>query len=320
MARPCCPLIQKWVTILTRIDLTDKIIGDDMAITAALVKELRERTGAGMMDCKKILTETDGDIELAIEELRKRGAAQADKKAGRIAAEGTIVTLVNDGVGVAVEVNSETDFVAKDDGFMGFANAVAQTVIASKPQDLEGLMGTAHPAGGSIEEARQSLIAKIGENIGVRRFQLVAAGDGEVVGAYQHGNKISVLVRLKGGNEELAKDIAMHIAASRPVCISTDQVPAELLDKEREIYAAQAADSGKPEEIMAKMVEGRIRKYLNEITLLGQSFVKDPDQTVEKLLKSANSEVMEFVRYEVGEGIEKKEDDFVSEVMAQAGR
>ena len=160
----------------------------------------------------------------------------------------------------------------------------------------------------------------MGENIGVRRFQLVAAGDGEVVGAYQHGNKISVLVRLKGGNEELAKDIAMHIAASRPVCISTDQVPAELLDKEREIYAAQAADSGKPEEIMAKMVEGRIRKYLNEITLLGQSFVKDPDQTVEKLLKSANSEVMEFVRYEVGEGIEKKEDDFVSEVMAQAGR
>ena len=196
-----------------------------MAITAALVKELRERTGAGMMDCKKILTETDGDIELAIEELRKRGAAQADKKAGRIAAEGTIVTLVNDGVGVAVEVNSETDFVAKDDGFMGFANAVAQTVIASKPQDLEGLMGTAHPAGGSIEEARQSLIAKIGENIGVRRFQLVAAGDGEVVGAYQHGNKISVLVRLKGGNEELAKDIAMHIAASRPVCISTGWCP-----------------------------------------------------------------------------------------------
>ena len=176
-----------------------------MAITAALVKELRERTGAGMMDCKKILTETDGDIELAIEELRKRGAAQADKKAGRIAAEGTIVTLVNDGVGVAVEVNSETDFVAKDDGFMGFANAVAQTVIASKPQDLEGLMGTAHPAGGSIEEARQSLIAKIGENIGVRRFQLVAAGDGEVVGAYQHGNKISVLVRLKAATKSLPK-------------------------------------------------------------------------------------------------------------------
>ncbi len=291
-----------------------------MAITAALVKELRERTGAGMMECKKILTETDGDIELAIEELRKRGAAQADKKAGRIAAEGTIVTLVDGAQAVAVEVNSETDFVAKDENFIEFANSVAKAVISSKPADMDALLASAQADGKTIEEARQALIAKIGENIGVRRFEVVNAQDGEVVGAYQHGNKISVLVRLKGGNEELAKDLAMHIAASRPVCVSADQVPTELLDKEREIYTAQAADSGKPAEIMEKMVEGRIRKYLNEITLLGQSFVKDPDQTVEKLLKSANSEVVEFVRYEVGEGIEKKEDDFVSEVMAQAGR
>lgn len=291
-----------------------------MAITAALVKELRERTGAGMMECKKILTETEGDIELAIEELRKRGAAQADKKAGRIAAEGISLTFVQAGMGVAVEVNSETDFVAKDENFVSFANSVAQGVIASEPQDLAAVMQSKRPDGATIEEARQALIAKIGENISVRRFQIVQAGEGEVVGAYQHGNKISVLVRLRGGNEELAKDVAMHIAASRPVCISADQVPVELLDKEREIYAAQAADSGKPADIMEKMVEGRIRKYLNEITLLGQAFVKDPDQTVEKLLKSANSQVVEFVRYEVGEGIEKKEDDFVSEVMAQAGR
>ncbi len=291
-----------------------------MAITAALVKELRERTGAGMMECKKILTETDGDIELAIEELRKRGAAQADKKAGRVAAEGTSLTLVKAGKGVAVEVNSETDFVAKDDNFVSFANSVAHAVVNGDPQDLDALMNSKGSDGATIEEARQGLIAKIGENISVRRFQIIQAGDGEVVGAYQHGNKISVLVRLQGGNEELAKDVAMHIAASRPVCISADEVPTELLDKEREIYLAQAADSGKPAEIMEKMVEGRIRKYLNEITLLGQAFVKDPDQTVEKLLKSANSQVMEFVRYEVGEGIEKKADDFVSEVMAQAGR
>ncbi len=291
-----------------------------MAITAALVKELRERTGAGMMECKKILTETDGDIELAIEELRKRGAAQADKKAGRVAAEGTSLTLVKAGKGVAVEVNSETDFVAKDDNFVSFANSVAHAVVNGDPQDLDALMNSKGSDGATIEEARQGLIAKIGENISVRRFQIIQAGDGEVVGAYQHGNKISVLVRLQGGNEELAKDVAMHIAASRPVCISSDEVPTELLDKEREIYLAQAADSGKPAEIMEKMVEGRIRKYLNEITLLGLAFVKDPDQTVEKLLKSANSKVMEFVRYEVGEGIEKKADDFVSEVMAQAGR
>lgn len=291
-----------------------------MAITASLVKELRERTGAGMMECKKMLTETDGDIEAAIEEMRKRGAATADKKAGRIAAEGTIVTLVEGSTGVAVEINSETDFSAKDEFFIAFANQVAQSVLASKPASIEALAECSIEGGESVEVARQSLIQKIGENITVRRFEIIEAGDGEIVGAYQHGNKISVLTRIKGGSEDLAKDIAMHVAASKPVCISADEVPAELLKKEREIFSAQAAESGKPAEIMEKMVEGRIRKYLNEVTLLGQSFVKDPDQTVEKLLKSAGAEIAQFVRYEVGEGIEKKEDDFVSEVMAQAGK
>lgn len=291
-----------------------------MAITASLVKELRERTGAGMMECKKMLTETNGDIEAAIEELRKRGAAQADKKAGRIAAEGTIVTLVEGNKGVAVEVNSETDFAAKNEGFMNFANNVAQAVMQNNPADLDALAASQVAGGQTVEEARQALIQEIGENISVRRFELVQADDGEVVGSYQHGNKISVLTRLSNGTEEMAKDIAMHVAASSPVCVSADEVPADLLAKEREIFAAQAAESGKPPEIMEKMVDGRVRKYLNEVTLLGQSFVKDPDQTVEKLLKSAGAGVLQFVRYEVGQGIEKKEDDFVSEVMAQAGK
>lgn len=291
-----------------------------MAITAALVKELRERTGAGMMECKKMLTETNGDIEAAIEQLRKRGAAQADKKAGRIAAEGTIITLTEGNKGVAVEVNSETDFSAKDEFFLAFANQVAQAVLANSPADVDALSATATAEGPTVEEARQALIQKIGENITVRRFEIIEASEGGVIGAYQHGNKISVLTRLSGGSEDLAKDVAMHIAASSPVCISSDEVPAELLAKEREIFSAQAAESGKPAEIMEKMVEGRIRKYLNEITLLGQAFVKNPDQTVEQLVKSAGAEVQQFVRYEVGEGIEKKEDDFVNEVMAQAGK
>ncbi len=291
-----------------------------MAITASLVKELRERTGAGMMECKKMLTETNGDIDLAIEELRKRGAAQADKKAGRVAAEGTIVTLAEGNKAVAVEVNSETDFSAKDEFFVEFANQVAQAILVNTPADIEGLSSTPIATGQTVEEARQALIQKIGENISVRRFEVIEANDGEVLGAYQHGNKISVITKLSGASQELAKDIAMHVAASNPVCVSADQVPADMLDKEREIFSAQAAESGKPAEIMEKMVEGRIRKFLSEITLLGQAFVKDPDQTVEKLLKSAGAEAIDFIRYEVGEGIEKKEDDFVGEVMAQAGK
>ena len=205
-----------------------------MAITASLVKELRERTGAGMMECKKMLTETNGDIEAAIEELRKRGAAQADKKAGRVAAEGTIVTLVEGSTGVAVEVNSETDFSAKNEGFVAFANQVAGAVMASKPASVEALADVAVEGGQTVEAARQALIQEIGENITVRRFEIVEAAEGEVVGAYQHGNKISVLTLVNGGSEELAKDIAMHVAASKPVCVSAEQVPADLLAKERE--------------------------------------------------------------------------------------
>lgn len=286
-----------------------------MAITASLVKELRERTGAGMMDCKKALTEAGGDIEAAIEEMRKSGMAKAAKKAGRVAAEGGVVIKQDDGKAVIIEVNSETDFVANDDNFKAFATDVADIALAEQSTDVEALM--AAPMGGeTVETSRQQLIQKIGENINVRRFEILTSD--AVVGAYQHGARIGVLVEVEGGDEALAKDIAMHIAASRPVCVSEDQVPQETLDKEKEIFSAQAAESGKPPEIIEKMVTGRIAKFLKEITLLGQPFVKDPDTTVEKLLKGANASVKSFIRYEVGEGIEKKEDNFAEEVMAQA--
>ena len=289
-----------------------------MAITAALVKELRERTGAGMMECKKILTETDGDIEVAIEELRKRGAAAADKKSDRIAAEGTVVALVSGETGVLLEVNCETDFVAKDENFVSFSQNVAQTILDSGEKTVEAVSAATISGGQvSVEEARSALVQKIGENIQIRRFETVSADDGEVISSYQHGKSIGVLVKASGG-EELGRDLAMHIAASKPVCISEEQIPADQIEKEKEIFSAQAAESGKPADIIEKMVVGRLRKFVNEITLLGQSFVKDPDLTVEKLLKSKNAEVTNFVRYEVGDGIEKKEDDFVAEVMAQA--
>ena len=289
-----------------------------MAITAALVKELRERTGAGMMECKKILTETDGDIELAVEELRKRGAAAADKKSDRIAAEGTVVAVVSGDKGVLLEVNCETDFVGKDENFVAFANNVAQTLLDSDVADIEAL-ASATISGGSVtvEEARSALVQKIGENIQIRRFERILAESGETVSSYQHGNAIGVVVKTTG-DDELGRDLAMHIAASKPVCVSEDQIPADQLEKEKEIFSAQAAESGKPAEIIEKMVVGRLRKFVNEITLLGQPFVKDPDQNVEKLLKSKNAQVTNFVRYEVGDGIEKKEDNFVEEVMAQA--
>lgn len=280
-----------------------------MAITAALVKELRERTGAGMMECKKILTETDGNIDLAIEELRKRGAAQADKKASRVAAEGAIVALVDGQDGVVVEVNCETDFVAKDENFVAFAGVVAKTIIANNPANIDALAEV-------VEQERLQLVQKLGENIKVRRFERVSAAAGETLASYQHGKNIGVLVR-GTADEELGKGLAMHIAAIKPQFVSADEVPADVLSKEREIYMAQAADSGKPAEIMEKMVEGKLRKYVAEITLLGQSYAIDPDKNVEKLLKSAGAEVKQFIRYEVGEGIEKKEDNFVEEVMAQ---
>lgn len=290
-----------------------------MAITAATVKELRERTGAGMMDCKKALQEADGDIEKAIEDMRKSGMAKAAKKAGRVAAEGLVVIQQNESSNqvVIAEINSETDFVAKDDSFKGFCDAVASCILAVQPTDIDALMTSDIGDGQTVEEARQQLVSKIGENISVRRFSTLAVENG-VVGAYLHGVRIGVLVELDGGDDELAKDVAMHIAASNPVCIAEQDVQQDLLDKEREILVAQAEESGKPKEIIDKMIHGRIQKFLKEITLLGQPFVKDPDQTVEKLLKSAGASVRSFIRYEVGEGIEKRSDNFAEEVMAQA--
>jgi len=289
-----------------------------MAITASMVKELRERTGAGMMDCKKMLVETNGDMEAAIDLMRKSGAAKADKKSGRIAADGKVVITISDNLKEAsiVEVNCETDFVAKDESFISFVEAVGSRVLADKPADVEALSAMPLDSGETVEEVRANLVAKIGENMQVRRFELVSGGDGEVY-SYNHGARIAVVVAMTGGDEALGKDVAMHIAASRPMCISEADVPAETLAKEKEILIAQAEGSGKPMEIIEKMVEGRMRKYLSEITLVGQPFVKDPDQTIAQLLKAAGAEVTSFVRYEVGEGIEKKQEDFAAEVMAQ---
>jgi len=288
-----------------------------MAITAALVKELRDRTGAGMMECKKFLTETDGDIEVAIETMRKAGMAKADKKAGRVAAEGlaTIKTSDDDKNAIILEVNSETDFVTKGDDFKDFVSSIADCVLKNKPADIEALLSLPLASGTSVEDTRKELIAKIGENMSVRRFEIIA--DADVVGTYQHGERIAVMVELEGGDAALGKDIAMHIAASKPVCVAEADVDVAILDKEREIFSAQAAESGKPDNIIEKMVEGRIKKFLKEVTLLGQPFVKDPDQTIEQLLKSKNASVKRFVRFEVGEGIEKKEENFADEVMAQ---
>ncbi|MEM7027786.1 MAG: translation elongation factor Ts [Pseudomonadota bacterium] len=286
-----------------------------MTITAALVKELRERTGAGMMDCKKALQEANGDIEQAIEEMRKSGAAKAAKKAGRIAAEG-IIKIAQDGQSVIIcEINCETDFVAKDENFIGFTDKVMNALAENNVADVDALL-TIETEGQSLETALQELIAKIGEKITIRRFEKRSLAHN--AGVYQHGDRIGVVVDLEGSDTVMAKDIAMHIAASKPVCVSEDEVPAELLENEKQIFIAQAEESGKPADIIEKMVTGRMKKYLKEITLLGQPFVKDPDQTVEKLLKSANATVANFIRYEVGEGIEKKVDNFAEEVMAQA--
>lgn len=289
-----------------------------MNISAALVKDMRERTGLGMMECKKALTEAGGDIEVAIDLMRKAGAARADKKAGRTAADGAVLLSVSaDGRSVALtEVNSETDFVAKDAGFLAFAQAVADRVLSQAPADVEQLSALALDQG-TVEEARQQLVAKIGENIRIRRFVRRQTASG-VIGNYLHGSRIGVLVELEGGDAALARDIAMHVAASRPVCVSSEQIPADVLAREKEIYDAQAAESGKPEDIRARMVEGRLRKYAAEVTLLGQAFVKDPDTTVEQLLKKAGARVLGFDRLEVGEGIDKQADDFVAEVMKQA--
>ena len=288
-------------------------------ITAGMVKELRERTGSGMMDCKKALTETQGDLEAAVEMMRKAGLAKADKKSGRTAAEGCICCKASpDGTKASiVEVNSETDFVAKGDDFVAFANLVAEAGLAAGAKTLEELLEAKIPGTGeTVEEARRAMVAKIGETIAVRRYERFEAPAG-LVASYLHGSRIGVLVELQGGDAGLGKDIAMHVAASKPSCVDESGVDADLVEKEKAIFSAQAAESGKPANVIEKMVEGRIKKFLGEITLVGQAFVKDPDQTVAQLLSSKGAKVARFVRLEVGEGIEKVESNFAEEVMAQ---
>jgi elongation factor Ts len=290
-----------------------------MDIKPALVKELRERTGAGMMECKKALVETNGDIDLAAEWLRKAGAAKADKKASRVAAEGRIAILSDEKTGrhVVLEVNSETDFVAKDDNFRAFVERAARAILAQRPANVEALLRTSVD-GRTVEELRLELVTKVGENISVRRFDVVDSR--ATVGTYLHGTRIGVLVEVEGGSAELARDLAMQIASLAPRYVSNDDVPKELLDKEREIIVAQTAEEKKPPEIVAKMVEGRLRKVVDEITLTGQVFVKDDKKRVRDLLTQHKAKVTGFRRYEVGEGIEKKSGDFVKEVMAQASQ
>ena len=294
-----------------------------MLITASRVKELRERTGAGMMDCKKALQETDGDIEAAIDLMRKSGVAKAAKKAGRIAAEGAIV-IAREATGahaVILEVNSETDFVARDENFQNFARGLADALLERGNGDV-GLPAELSLAGAparSVEEIRQELVTKLGENISIRRHKRVSQSRGGTLGSYVHGIRIGVIVDLAADNPALARDLAMHIAATNPLCVAEQDLPAEALEKEREVQLAQARTLGKPENIVEKMVNGRMKKFLQENTLLGQAFVKDPDITVAKLLSAHNAQVRGFVRYEVGEGLEKKEDNFAAEVMQQAG-
>ena len=284
-----------------------------MAVTAALVKELRERTGAGMLDCKKALVETDGDIELAIENMRKSGQAKAAKKAGRIAAEGVILTKVQDGRATMLEINCETDFVARDEGFLKFGNELLEVAAANNINDIDAL-NDAELNGSKVSEVRDALVAKIGENISPRRVINV---EGDTLGAYVHGGRIGVISILTGGDEELAKDVAMHVAAASPQFVKPENVPAEVVEKEKEIQIGIAMQSGKPADIAEKMVAGRMKKFTGEVSLTGQPFVKDPSISVAELLKNNSADVVNFVRFEVGEGIEKKTEDFAAEVAAQ---
>jgi len=284
-----------------------------MAVTAALVKELRERTGAGMLDCKKALVETDGDIELAIENMRKSGQAKAAKKAGRIAAEGVILTKVEAGRATMLELNCETDFVARDEGFLKFGNELLEVAAANNINDIEAL-NDAELNGSKVSEVRDALVAKIGENISPRRVINV---EGDTLGAYVHGGRIGVISILTGGDEELAKDVAMHVAAASPQFVKPENVPAEVVEKEKEIQIEIAIQSGKPADIAEKMVAGRMKKFTGEVSLTGQPFVKDPSISVAELLKNNSADVINFVRVEVGEGSEKKTEDFAAEVAAQ---
>jgi elongation factor Ts len=284
-----------------------------MAVTAAQVKELRERTGAGMLDCKKALAETEGDIELAIDNMRKSGQAKAAKKAGRIAAEGVILTQVADGVATMLELNCETDFVARDEGFLAFGNKLVALAASAKVNDID-VLNDMELDGTTVAAAREALVAKIGENISPRR---VVSIEGENLGAYVHSGRIGVLAILAGGEQDLAKDIAMHVAASNPQFVKPENVPNEVVEKEKTIQIEIAMQSGKPAEIAEKMVMGRMKKFTGEISLTGQPFVKDPSINVGKLLESNRADVLNFVRFEVGEGIEKKQEDFAAEVAAQ---
>jgi len=292
-----------------------------VTVTAEAVKALRERTGAGMMECKKALVEAGGDLEAAAEAMRKSGLAKADKKAGRVAAEGVVVIERSaDGLAAAlVEVNSETDFVAREKDFQGFAHDVAKLALAAKPADLDGLLAARLPSGKTVEETRRELIARIGENIGVRRFEIVTGA--APLATYLHGSRIATVIVIEGGDTALGHDLAMHVAAINPQYLAAEDVPADQVEKEREIFIAQAAADpklqGKPKEVLVKATEGKLRKFLGEITLLGQPFVKDDKQTVAQVLKSANARVLRFVRFEVGAGIEKKQENFAAEVMAQ---
>ncbi len=283
-------------------------------VTAAMVKELRERTGAGMMDCKKALTEANGDIELAIDNMRKSGQAKAAKKAGRIAAEGVIIAKSANGVAVMVELNCETDFVAKDVSFRAFGDKVAEIALAGKISDVEVLKEADFGAGESVQVTLNNLIAKIGENMNLRRVIII---EGENLGTYVHSSRIGVVTKLVGGDEELAKDLAMHVAANSPQFVKPEDVSAEVVAHEREIQVDIAINSGKPKDIAEKMVEGRMKKFTGEISLTGQQFVKDPSITVADLLKQKGADVVDFTRFEVGEGIEKQETDFAAEVQAQ---
>ncbi len=289
-------------------------------ISAALVRELRDRTSAGMMECKKALVASNGDIDAAVEELRKSGIAKAGKKAGRIAAEGAVAIAISSDNkrAVLIEVNSETDFVARDENFTGFVKAAVDTALQGKLSDTDALAAAAIASQGkTVEEARLELVTKVGENVQIRRLQ-ATSDQAAYVGSYIHGNRIGVVVELDVANEELARDVAMHIAASRPIVVSPDKVPQDLIDKENEIFAAQAATSGKPQEIIDKMVVGRLKKFLDEVSLTGQPFVKDPDMSVGTLLAKHKAKVLAFYRYEVGEGIEKVVEDFKEAVMSQA--
>ncbi len=289
-----------------------------MAITAGMVKELRERTGVGMMECKGALTETGGDMEKAVDLLRAKGMAKADKKAGRTAAEGTIAIVMSSDKKRAaiVEANCETDFVGKSDEFNEFANAAAQAALDSNATDIDSLLAAKMTDGKTVDERRRELIAKIGENMSIRRFEIIETTG--AIGTYRHGDKIGVVVNLEGGDEAFGKDLAMHVAASRPLAIDASGVDAETIERERAIAQTKADESGKPANIVEKMVEGAIRKFMEEVTLLSQPFVKDPDTTVGNLLKKNNVSVKHFVRLEVGEGIVKETVDFAAEVAATA--